>query len=78
MRDYIAGALALLGTASLAVLGRIFSQKVLEKVIARIFFRVGHWIAKRTSNTVDDESIQILEAQYYGRPDVKFPTDDSH
>lgn len=76
MRDYIAGALALLGTASLAVLVRLFAQKALEKVIARIFFRAGHWVAKRTTNSVDDESIQILEAQYYGRPDVKFPPTD--
>ena len=76
MRDYITGALALLGTASLAVVLRLFAQQGLEKVIARVFFRAGHWIAKRTTNTVDDESIQILEAQYYGRPDVKFPPTD--
>lgn len=59
--------LKLLGSASLAVLARMFAQPVVEKLIAKVVFKALHAIAKRTTNELDDELVQITEDQYYGR-----------
>lgn len=59
--------LKLLGSASLAVLARMFAQPVVEKLLARVVFKALHAIAAKTSNDLDDELVQITEDQYYGR-----------
>lgn len=58
---------ALLLAALWAVLARIFAQPVIEKIIAKLLFAAAHWLAQRTSNSMDDDIVQLLEDQYYGR-----------
>jgi len=57
---------ALLG-AVLAVLARMFAQPVIEKMIAKVAFKALHAIAAKTPSKLDDELVQIIEDQYYGR-----------
>jgi len=59
--------LSLLTAAFWAVLARMFAQPVIEKLIAKVAFKALHAIASKTSSKLDDELVQIIEDQYYGR-----------
>lgn len=59
--------LSLLAAAFWAVLARMFAQPVVEKLIAKVAFKALHAVAAKTSNELDDDLVQIIEDQYYGR-----------
>lgn len=59
--------LSLLTAAFWAVLARMFAQPVIEKMIAKVAFKALHAIAAKTPSKLDDELVQIVEDQYYGR-----------
>lgn len=59
--------LSLLTAAFWAVLARMFAQPVIEKMLAKVAFKALHAIAAKTPSKLDDELVQIVEDQYYGR-----------
>lgn len=59
--------LSFLTAAFWAVLTRMFAQPVIEKMIAKVAFKALHAIAAKTPSKLDDELVQIIEDQYYGR-----------
>lgn len=64
---YITPILTLLKAALWAVLVRMFAQPVVEKMFAKAAFKALHAIAAKTPSTLDDDLVQIVEDQYYGR-----------
>lgn len=65
MKETLATIAGLTGAAFMAVLWRLVTQRAIEKVIAHLLFKGLHWLAKRTTNTLDDELVKIVEDSYH-------------
>lgn len=68
---FLTPVLTLLGAAFWAVLARIFAQPAVERLIAKLVFKLAHWLAGKTSNRMDNELVHDLEEQYYAHPGTK-------
>ena len=64
MNETIATIGGIAGAASVAVLWRLVTQQAFERIFAHLLFKGLYWVSKRSTNTLDNELVEILENSY--------------